>query len=445
MAEWKKIIVSGSQAELAGATGSFTGSFFGDGTGLTGLSSFSVSGDTNNRVITADGSGGGVGEPNLTFDGSTLNVAGTVDANIATIGAAGDFTIQDDGSGNTTLAKGAGRAVRIGDVAAAGNAVEVTVDDANNEVKLFASTTSISGSTVNVATGVDTINLNATTIDIPNVAAGTDNTVVVYNGSTLLTDEIDSKVWDGNLVDKQGTPVQYQVATFLDADTIVGSANFTFNNSTLSVTGNVDASGPVTGSNLMLDGTLADGAGETTVLVIDGSGNVKSDEIDSRVWGSTLVDGSGLGAGYITFASDSDTITGASDFTYTTGTKTLSVTNATITGDLVVQGTTTELQVTNLNIEDQFILLNSGSTGADTGIVFGGAGGSANQGAALYFDNDASRLTYIADGIAAMATTADHTTGGYVTIAYDVDTAGQLPVAAVGNIRIEGGEAFIYV
>ena len=54
MAEWKKIIVSGSQAELAGATGSFTGSFFGDGSGLTGVSSFSVSGDTNNRVITAD-------------------------------------------------------------------------------------------------------------------------------------------------------------------------------------------------------------------------------------------------------------------------------------------------------------------------------------------------------------------------------------------------------
>lgn len=444
MAEWKKIIVSGSQAELAGATGSFTGSFFGDGSGLSGVSSFSVSGDVNNRVITADGSGGGVGEPNLTFDGATLNVNGTVDANIATIGEADDFTIQDDGSGNTTLAKAAGRAVRIGDTAAAGNSVEVTIDDALNEVKLFAATSSISGSFVNVATTDSTINLNATTIDIPNVAAGEDNTVVVYNGSTLLTDEIDSKVWDGNLVDKQGTPVQFQVAIFNDSDTLVASSNFTFNNSTLSVTGNVDASGPITGSNLMLDGTLADGAGETTVLVIDGSGNVKSDEIDSRVWGSTLVDGSGLSANYITFASDSDTITGASDFTYTTGTKTLSVTNATITGDLIVQGTTTELQVTNLNIEDQFILLNSGSTGADTGIVFGGAAGGANEGAALYFDNDASRLTYVVEGVAASSTTADHTSGGYVTIAYDVDTAGQTPVAAVGNIKIDGGEAFIY-
>ena len=442
MAEWKKIIVSGSQAELAGVTGSFTGSFFGDGSGLTGVSSFSVSGDTNNRVITADGSGGGVGEANLTFDGSTLNVAGTVDANIATIGVVGDFTIQDDGSGNTTLAKAAGRAVRIGDTAAAGNSVEVTVDDAANEVKLFASTTSISGSTVNVATAADTINLSATTINIPNVAAGTDNTVVVYNGTTLVTDEIDPKVWAGNLVDKQGTPVQFQVATFNDADTLVGSANFTFNNSTLSITGNVDASGPVTGSNLMLDGTLADGAGETTVLVIDGSGNVKSDEIDSRVWGSTLVDGSGLGDGYITFASDSDTITGASDFTYDGVTKTLSVTSATITGDLTVTGTVTELQVTNLNIDDQFILLNSGSgEPLDTGIVFGGVQ-DGTTGAALFWNVDTTRLAYTNTGIAWNATTA--TPSGYLTIAYNVD-GGQTAEAYVGNIKIEGGQPFIYV
>jgi len=278
MVVWKKIIVSGSQAELAGATGSFTGSFFGDGSGLSGLSSFSVSGDTNNRVITADGSGGGVGEANLTFDGSRLGVTGTINA-----------------SGTIT-----------------GSGLQLT-----------------------------------------SVPAGTDN----------------------------------------------------------------------------------------TVLVLNSAGGVVTDEIDSRVWGSTLVDGSGLAPNYVTFASDSDTITGASDFTYNSGTQTLTVTNATITGDLVVQGTTTELQVTNLNIEDQFILLNSGSAGADTGIIFGGTGGTPNQGAALYFDNNDTRLSF-ATGVSANATTA--TTAGYITIAFDVDTAGHTPVAEVGNIRIEGGEAFIY-
>ena len=38
MPAWKKVITSGSQAELAGVTGSFTGSFVGDGSGLTGIS-----------------------------------------------------------------------------------------------------------------------------------------------------------------------------------------------------------------------------------------------------------------------------------------------------------------------------------------------------------------------------------------------------------------------
>ena len=443
MAEWKKIITSGSQAELAGVTGSFTGSFFGDGSGLTGVSSFSVSGDVNNRVITADGAGGGVGETNLTFDGSTLTVTGALTATTTTtLGSAGNFTISDDGvTAASLLQKAAGRAVRIGDPGGLGNSVELVSDDAANEVKLVAptGTATISGSTVNVATSADTINLNATTIDIPNVSGGEDNTVVVYNGSTLLTDEIDPKVWEGNLVDKQGTPVQYQVATFNDSDTLVGSSNFTFNNSTLSVTGTINASSTITGSGLQL--TSVPAGTDNTVLVLNAAGGVVTDEIDSRVWGSTLVDGSGLADGYITFASDSDTITGAADFTYTSDTKTLSVTNATITGNLIVQGTTTELQVTNLNVEDQFILLNSGSAGADTGIIFGGAGGTPNQGAALYFDNNDTRLS-VASSIAAHATSA--TTAGYITIAYDVDTAGHSAVPGVGNIKIEGGEAFIY-
>ena len=38
MPAWKKVITSGSQAELDGVTGSFTGSFVGDGSGLTGIS-----------------------------------------------------------------------------------------------------------------------------------------------------------------------------------------------------------------------------------------------------------------------------------------------------------------------------------------------------------------------------------------------------------------------
>ena len=37
MPAWKKVITAGTQARLAGVTGSFTGSFVGDGSGLTGI------------------------------------------------------------------------------------------------------------------------------------------------------------------------------------------------------------------------------------------------------------------------------------------------------------------------------------------------------------------------------------------------------------------------
>ena len=102
MAGWKKIIVSGSNAELNHITSSgnlevignisgsvtSTGSFgrveattlSGDGAGITGLTSAAIDtisnfGD-NNRVLTAAGASAANAEGNLTFDGSTLNVAG---------------------------------------------------------------------------------------------------------------------------------------------------------------------------------------------------------------------------------------------------------------------------------------------------------------------------------------------------------------------------------
>ena len=114
MAGWKKIIVSGSNAELNHITssGNFeivgnvsgsvtsTGSFgrveattlSGDGAGITGLTSAAIDsisnfGD-NNRVLTAAGASAVNAEANLTFDSSTLNVAGAITStgNITTQG-----------------------------------------------------------------------------------------------------------------------------------------------------------------------------------------------------------------------------------------------------------------------------------------------------------------------------------------------------------------------
>jgi hypothetical protein len=68
-------VVSGS---LDVAVGTISGSFRGDGSNLTGISSYTVANSADNRVLTSVDASNGNAEANLTFDGSTLTVAGTI-------------------------------------------------------------------------------------------------------------------------------------------------------------------------------------------------------------------------------------------------------------------------------------------------------------------------------------------------------------------------------
>jgi len=96
-----------------------------------------------------------------------------------------------------------------------------------------------------------------------------------------------------------------------------------------------------------------------------------------------------------------------------------SFTNLTVTGDLTVEGSRTELNVANLNVEDQFILLNSGSTSGDSGIIFGGTGdGVANAGHAIFVDDSNGNGSVF---------------GFAENLAHDVITGGT-PTSKLGNI-----------
>ncbi len=106
--------------------------------------------------------------------------------------------------------------------------------------------------TIGDASG-DTLTINAATINPTNIAAGTDNTVIVYNGSTLLTDEIDSRVWGTTLVDTDGSGANNELATWSDADSIIGEGNLTFDGSTLTVTGATSITGDVDLGNATSD------------------------------------------------------------------------------------------------------------------------------------------------------------------------------------------------
>ena len=113
----------------------------------------------------------------------------------------------------------------------------------------------------------------------------------------------------------------------------------------LSVVGNISASGNITVGGTATIGTLA--AGSTDAVVTQESGTLKTRTIDSRVWGSTLLDGSSLTTNKVTKVSDSNTLV---DGNITdTGTSIDLGSNTTVTGTLSTNSTATAAGVTLQN------------------------------------------------------------------------------------------------
>jgi hypothetical protein len=390
MAEWKKVIVSGSIAELSKivvdghvSASLFSGSFVGDGSGLTGLPAAAIASYTNptsNGIITSVDSSTVNAEANLTFDGSTLTVTG--DAEI---------------TGDTTLGDDAG----------------------------------------------DTVTINAGTIGVPNIEAGTDNTVLILNTeNNIVTDEIDSRVWGTTLVDA-ANGADNRIATFTDANSLNGEANLTYDGSILGVTGTINASSTITGSGLQL--TSVPAGTDNTVLILASDNTVSSDEIDSRVWGTSLIDGS-LTSGRVPYASDSNTLTDAAGLTFD-GT-TLVANAATVTtdllvsGDLTVAGTASFQHTDSLMVADRFILLASGSNSAGMGgLVIQQA--TQDVGEVFSWDNTTSRWATTGSFNAATNT---FTPEAFMASVIDID-GGNTDIAKYqknGNVKVDSGDIYIY-
>ena len=116
--------------------------------------------------------------------------------------------------------------------------------------------------------------------------------------------------------------------------------------------------------------------------------------------------------------------------------------NVNVGGDLIVNGTVTNVNTTDLNIEDKFILLGSGSSAApgDSGIVFEHS--AVGSGSAFGYDQsegrfgfdiadaDATTNSITFDAFAAAVVTAEANTGSY---------------EQAGNIYVDGTDIFIYV
>ena len=100
--------VSGSSAFTGSVfvSGTVSGSFEGDGSSLTGIAGYTVANSANNRVITSVDATNANAETNLTFDGSTLGITGDATLTGTITAATGTFVYQYFESSSTIITSG---------------------------------------------------------------------------------------------------------------------------------------------------------------------------------------------------------------------------------------------------------------------------------------------------------------------------------------------------
>ena len=113
--------------------------------------------------------------------------------------------------------------------------------------------------------------------------------------------------------------------------------------------------------------------------------------------------------------------------------------NLTIGGNLIIEGDTVQQQVANLNVEDRFILLNSGSASGDGGLVVQTE--SHTAGVVYGYDDSESRWGF-QQGTKLYATASVLAPDAYASA---VVTSDDSNYQKNGNIRVESGEIYIYV
>jgi len=307
--------------------------------------------------------------------GATSIDAGAA-SNLST--SAGDLTLEAGATNAKVVIKGdheSGVAVHIDGNAANASIVDIdagvlNVDSAGNTGITAGGTMTITGG------GVSKYGDDTGTLDFSGTGAVTDTGVTTYNLSPSSTFDIDA----------------------VGATTIDSDAALTLGGSTVAVAGD--------GGTLSLDGSGGINIGHTADTAID----IESSTFDIDASAGITIDGTtvsidGTAASNVTVTGNDLTLSTATsgnvimDSAGTVGIGTTSTTGitigrsgitTTINGDLDVNGTLTTVDSTNLQIQDKFIQVASGSTSSTNGglIVNTTANGS---GSAFYYDGDVDR------------------------------------------------------
>lgn len=438
---WKKIVVSGSSAELASINvdGNISASsFVGDGSGLVNVvaagtisSSAQIASDisgafdstsaslaasiealtSNNQIFSGSFSGSYVG------DGSQLTNI-TVDQNATVVS---EFTLQTTQSIVHNFKS---------------ENVSVVVYDENDEQFIPAKVKLVSANQVDIFMDPPTTG-KALVIRGGHIVSGSipfENIIALpslVSSSAQIADDISGSFAAASASFASDISALESFSSSLDS-TFTSDAELNASSSTLQ--SNIDSLETNTRAEL--------NASSSTI-------NTRIDNLSSTlaISGSTGNDSVNLVDDAITFAGTTNEI----ETTVTNNQVQIGIVsnptltgNVTITGNLNVTGDTIQAQVSNINVEDRFILLNSGSTTGDSGIVFGGSDGSANQGSGIFWDSPANIFGFSA-GISAEDTTATHTSKlGNIQVA--ASTPSTAPTfQGVGTVHVDTSDEGIWI
>jgi len=287
-----------------------------------------------------------------------------------------------------------------------------------------------SGGSVVADSSTDTLNISSSDANLTIAGNGTTDTITFDFADSPIFTHITASgniSASGNLTVTGNSTIggTLGVTGLLTATGTITTTNLTASGNisssgNLSVTGTSTLTGNSTiGGNLSVNGntTLGNEIGDTVtvnaqtvtlqnplvstanvgnILVLTSSNRIATQSIDTRVFGTTLISGSGA-AGQIAYFNATTGIAGDSGLTYDASSDTLTINgstfgqNVTIAGNLTVNGNTTILNTTELLVEDKFIILASGSIAGspqDSGIIVQTTTGSngIGSGSALFLN-----------------------------------------------------------
>jgi len=479
MATWKKVIVSGSAADLASVTLDTQLAVAEGGTGATTLTDGGVLLGSGTGAITALG---------VLTDGQMIVGDGTTDP-VAESGATLRTSI---GVGTGDSPQFTDLTLTGGDITLTGAATDIDVIDnnasalsidASGKAGILNIISTNSGEGVSMSGLLNVVGAISGSSTAEFASLTLDTALAVAEGGTGATSLTDKAVL---ISQDSGTDAIGSVAMATNGVILVGGTNGPA----------VEAAADVAGTGLdaaVGDGTLAINvaAAQTSITSIINSGLTKigtaaseeyikfdtSNEINTLIGNSEIhsvtADGVDI-TGALTVSTDLSVsggdiiLTGAAtdvdlidnnasalsfDATGKAGILEIDTTNSgegvkmagnlTVEGNFIVNGSTTQANVDNLLVKDKFILLNSGSAASgDAGILAGS--GSAYSGSSFVFDDSADRWgTQHDTQLGSTMTTS--TPEAYASLYVLNANTGSATYKVKGNIRVDDSDESIWI